>query len=136
MTLDASLWERGLTSELCANFLLEGSVLLKDPNMFHDVGGVVVSGPTNQRTPNTKQCPRRAAGSHLIRESQNPDAVVQPLDLTAWERFIHQLQPLVGQCGALLQSMPLFLQASAVDAATSLSDFTRDSRCSFVARRI
>ena len=102
------MWGKGLTSEMCASPLLEGSVLLKDPNMFHDVGGVVVSGPTNQRTPNTKQCPRRAAGFHLITKSQNPGAVVQPLDLTAWERFIHQLQPLVGQCGALLQSMPLF----------------------------
>ena len=115
---------------------LEGSVLLKDPNMFHDVGGVVVSGPTNQRTPNTKQCPRRTAGFQFIRKSENPDVLLQPLYLTAWERFIHQLQPLVGQCGALLHSMPLLLQASAVDAATSLSDFTRDSGCSLVGRRI
>ena len=92
---------------------------LKDPKMFYDVAGVLVTGPTNLRTPNTKQGPRKAADFQLVQKPKKPGDVVQALDFTAWERVIPQLQPLAGQYVALFKLDVALIEPGKVSIETS-----------------
>ena len=76
---------------------------LKEAKMRYDVAGVLVSGPTNERSPNTKDGIRRAADFQLVQRPKNDGDDAQALDFTAWENFIQRLQPLVGKYVALFK---------------------------------
>ena len=76
---------------------------LRDSKKLYDVAGVLVSGPTNSRTANTKRGSRRSADFQLVQRSKSPREEVQALDFTAWEGLVAQLEPLVGQYVALFK---------------------------------
>ena len=92
---------------------------LKVPKLLYDVAGVLVSGPTNLRTPNTKQGSRKAANFQLVQKPTKPGDEVQALDFTAWERLIEELEPLVGQYVALFKLEVSLLEPGKVSCESS-----------------
>ena len=96
---------------------------LKEQKKLYDVAGVLASGPTNLRTPNTKRGSRRAADFQLVQGNKNRPEEVHALDFTAWEGLIAQLEPLVGQYVSLFKLEVSLIAQGQVSCETSWGAF-------------
>ena len=80
---------------------IESILKIQNKKKFYDVAGVLVSGPTNERTPMTKQGPKAAADFRLLQPASKPGEPKVALEFTVWGGHIGELTQLVGKPVAL-----------------------------------